>query len=69
MQGKESIVLHRSRKLSLTHLEADPLEAGPLMELCQEWLLPIVVITDSAADANVNLPLICIEKRQISAEG
>lgn len=66
MHGHESevkkVTLHHSRKLSLTHLEADPLESGPAMEQCQMQLLPIVVITAITADANVNSSLICMEK-------
>lgn len=58
-------VLNHSRKLSLTHLEADPLESCPGMELCQTQPLPIVVITAITADANVNSALICMGKLQI----
>lgn len=63
------MVLQHSRKLSLTHLEADLLETGPVMELCQTRLLPIVVITAITVDANVNLSFICMEKQQNFDEG
>lgn len=55
-----------SCKLSLTHLEADPLETGSMMELGQPWRLPMVFIT---ASANVNLPVICMWKPQFSDDG
>lgn len=48
-------VLHHSRKLPLTHVEADPLEIGPAMEVCQARWMPTLVITAITADANVNL--------------
>lgn len=44
------------------------METGLVMELCQAWLLPIVVTTAITAYANVNLSLICMETLQIFDE-